>query len=96
MEGKGTKLICNHCGKEYELTEYGYLEATDGDGKFDHVPYWYRWGRECVRQEILDGTYHLEVPVDICMMVNMKSISFWSQRLWISSEEFVNVMISMF
>jgi len=74
MEGKGTKLICNHCGKEYELTEYGYLEATDGDGKFDHVPYWYRWERECVRQEILDGTYHLEVPVDICMMVNMKSI----------------------
>lgn len=74
MEGKGAQLICNHCGKVYELTEYGYLNALDGDTKFDHVPDWYQWERECVKKEILDATYGLEVPVDICMMVNMKSI----------------------
>ena len=38
------------------------------------MPDWYRWERECVKKEILEGTYRLEVPVDICMMVNMKSI----------------------
>lgn len=74
MEGKGRKLICNHCKKEYELTEYGFLKATDGEGKFDHVPDWYRWERACVRKEIEEGTYRLEVPVDICLMVNMKCI----------------------
>jgi hypothetical protein len=74
MEGKGTKLLCNHCKKQYELTEYGFLKAEDGDGKFDHIPDWYRWERECVRQEIENGSYGLQVPVDICMMVNMKSI----------------------
>ena len=74
MEGKGTKLICNHCKKQYELTEYGFLKAEDGEGKFDHVPDWYRWERECVREEIENGTYRLDVPVDICLLVNMKSI----------------------
>lgn len=74
MAGQGTTLTCEHCGKQYELTEYGYLQATDGDGKFEHIPDWYRWERECVRQEILDNTYELKVPVDICMMVDMKKI----------------------
>lgn len=74
MEGKGTILACRHCGKQYELTEYGYLKAKEGETKFDHVPDWYQWERECVRKEIVDGTYHLNIPVDICMMVDMKSI----------------------
>lgn len=74
MVGKGTTLTCEQCGKQYELTEYGYLQATDGDGKFEHVPDWYRWERECVRKEILDNTYESQVPVDICMMVDMKKI----------------------
>ena len=74
MVSKGTKLICQECGKEYELTENGYLRATKGDTEFDHIPDWYRWQRECVKEEIQKGTYLLDVPVDICMMVNMKAI----------------------
>ena len=74
MLGKGITLTCEQCGKQYELTEYGYLKATDGETKFDHVPDWYQWERECVRKEIVDGTYQLKVPVDICMLVDMKSI----------------------
>jgi hypothetical protein len=74
MVGKGTTLTCKQCGKQYELTEYGYLDAKDGDTKFDHVPDWYQWERECVRKEISDDTYQLEVPVDICMLVDMKHI----------------------
>ena len=33
-EGKGTTLTCHSCGKVYELTEYGYLKATDGEEAF--------------------------------------------------------------
>lgn len=74
MEGQGTVIRCGHCGVQYELTERGFLRAIDGEGRFQHIPDWYRWERDCVRRELEDHTYDMEVPVDICMMVNMKSI----------------------
>ena len=74
MQGKGTKLVCNHCGKQYELTEYGFMEAVSGDTEYSHIPDWYSWERACVKEEIQKGTYSLEVPVEICMLVNSKCI----------------------
>ena len=71
-EGKGTKLICHNCGAEYELTELGYLQADHAI--FTHVPDWYRWEREEVRKELEEGTYKLDVDVDIAMMVNYNAI----------------------
>lgn len=72
--GKGTRLVCKGCGAEYELTETGYLQALNRDAKFTHVPDWYAWERECVREELTNETYRLDVPVDICIMRNMDSI----------------------
>ncbi len=75
MLGQGTKILCKQCGKTYELTEYGYLSAAEKEcSDFTHIPDWYKWERACVRQELLDGTYHLEVPVAIYIMVNTDSI----------------------
>ncbi len=74
MRGKGTKLICEDCGKEYLLTETGFMEAADGETEFPHIPDWYRWERECVREELARGSYRLDIAVDICMMVNMNCI----------------------
>ena len=74
MLGEGTKLSCGECGKRYELTEYGYMEAVDGETEFRHIPDWYCWERESVRKELENGTYCLDVPVTICMMVNSKCI----------------------
>ena len=74
MEGKGTKLTCHECGKTWELTELGYLKALEGEDYFDHIPDWYRWERECVRKEILDGTYGFDVPCSIYMIVNTKDV----------------------
>lgn len=70
MEGKGTEITCKHCGKTYTLTPTGWLSANDGDTRFDHVPDWYVWERETVKQSILDGTYALDIDVDIAMLVN--------------------------
>lgn len=72
MQGAGTTLKCKHCGKEYELTEIGYLKALDGETKFNHVPDWYRWERECVKEEILSGTYKTDVKVDIAIVRDTK------------------------
>ena len=74
MTGKGTTLTCNSCGKTYLLTETGFLEAQEGETEFSHIPDCYRWERSCVRQELLDGSYRLDIPVRICMLVDSRSI----------------------
>jgi len=74
MKGSGARLVCRSCGKEYELTEYGYMKALDGETEFPHIPDWYRWQRECVRRELVENRYALHVPVDIYMMVNTKCV----------------------
>ena len=74
MEGKGTLLTCHACGKVYTLTEYGYLEAQDGESRFDHVPDWNRWQRQCVREELVQGTYRMDLDVDIYMLADTKCL----------------------
>ena len=74
MVGEKATLVCKECGKQYELTEYGYMKAVEGETEFDHIPDWYRWERDCVREEVENHTYLLDIPVDICLMVNMKAI----------------------
>lgn len=87
--GKGTELVCTNCSKKYTLTEYGELEAADGEAAFTHIPDWYNWERECVRKEIETGEYKLDVPVDIIMLVNSKAVyEVGSGRLTHSAEGF--------
>jgi 1-acyl-sn-glycerol-3-phosphate acyltransferase len=74
MVGKGTTLTCGHCGKVYELTPLGQLKAAEGDTRFPHIPDYYAWEREQVRQEIIDGTYRMEADVKIGMLVDFKAI----------------------
>lgn len=74
MQVNGTSVCCMNCGKEYELTEYGYMRAKSGETEFCHIPDWYSWERECVRNEIISGEYSLDVDVDIMMMVNTKCV----------------------
>lgn len=74
MEGKGTKLSCRNCGKIYVLTELGYLQALDGQTAFTHIPNWYEWERGQVRNELENGVYRLETPVDIGVLVDYKAL----------------------
>ena len=74
MEGKGVTLTCRHCGKVWTLTETGFLQAADGEDMFTHVPDWYAWERQCVREEIVRGDYRLDVPVLIRMLVDTKAV----------------------
>ena len=88
-EGKGIYLTCHACGKKYELDEYGFMKATEGETEFPHIPDWYQYERESVRRELLDGTYKLSVDVDIYMLVDTKAIyKVGEGRLEHSSEGF--------
>ena len=72
--GKGTGITCKCCGSHHELTPLSELKATAGDTKISHIPDYYKWEREQVRQEILDGTYLLDCDVDIAIQVDYKAI----------------------
>ena len=74
MEGKGTRIRCLNCGKSWELTETGALKAEDGEDIFDHIPDWYAWERACVREELENGSYRLDIPVLIRLLVDTRSI----------------------
>ena len=74
MQASGTNIKCTTCGKEYTLTEQGFMQALNGETEFPHVPDWYSWEREAVKNEIEQGNYRLEKEVDIYMLVNMKAI----------------------
>lgn len=74
MVGKGTTLTCGHCGKTYEMDIYGRLNAADGVTEFPHIPDWYNWQRECVRRELAENLYKLDLDVDIGIMVDYKAI----------------------
>lgn len=74
MEGRGTHITCGCCGKSWELTTLGELKATEGETEIAHIPDYYRWERQQVRQEILEGKYRLDTDVDIAMQVDYKAI----------------------
>jgi hypothetical protein len=75
MEGKGIHLTCHDCGKQWELTENGFMKATEGETEIDHIPDWYNWEREELRREITEGNYKgFDVPCDIMMIMDSKSV----------------------
>ncbi|MBO7583117.1 MAG: 1-acyl-sn-glycerol-3-phosphate acyltransferase [Treponema sp.] len=71
MLGKGIHLTCGACNTEWTLQEDGTLEPAK---PFSSVPAWFRWERDQVRSELEAGTYKLETPVEIYMLVNTKAI----------------------
>ena len=73
MTGRGITLTCSNCDTQWTLREDGQLEQNDTK-QLSSVPDWFRWEREQVRNELAAGTYHLDTPVEIYMMVNTKAI----------------------
>lgn len=74
MHAEGIHITCTVCGKYYTLREDGQMEACDGCTEFPHIPDWYAWERSCVRRELEEGTYCLDIPVEIRMQVDTRAI----------------------
>lgn len=70
MNSQDTKLWCEHCGKEWEMDYYGQLHCLNGEETFTHVPDWYRWERQNVKEEVRSGKYHFEDKVRIEELVS--------------------------
>ena len=73
-EGKGITLKCNECGATYELDTLGWLKGVNVEPKFTHIPDWFAWEREQIKEEIENKTYSLDVPCDIAILKDPKAL----------------------
>ena len=74
MQGENSQLVCEHCGKTYEMDEYGKLTAVEGETEFSHIPDWYDWERACVRKELENKTYAFDLDVDISILCDYNAL----------------------
>ena len=65
MDSKGSQIFCTACGKRWNWNEDGSLEALEGDTEFDHIPDWFNWERQQVRQQIEQGEYSFSDEVEV-------------------------------
>lgn len=65
MGTKDTEIFCKACGKRWHMQENGQLKAVEGETEFPHIPDWFQWEREQVRQEILRGEYRYEEELEV-------------------------------
>ncbi len=91
MHGKGTELTCSACKTRLTFGADGRLCSGNGvPPRFAHIPDWYAWERAEIRRSLEDGTYRLDTPVKIGMMVDYKAIYMVGEgRLVHTAEGFV-------
>ena len=65
MSSESHFLKCNHCGATYEYLENGQLKCLNKETIFDYPSKWYKWEKEQVKKEVLDGSYHFEDDVRV-------------------------------
>lgn len=65
MRSSGSEIYCEQCGKRWNLNEDGTLSALDGNTEFSHVPDWFEWEREQVRQQVRSGEYSFSDEVEV-------------------------------
>ncbi len=70
MSSSGAQLRCDACGKTWTLGIYGELSAGSGQTEFSHIPDWYEWERQQVRDEVLSGTYYFSGQVTVDSLPN--------------------------
>lgn len=65
MASEGAEIFCTECGKRWIWEETGELRALSGETEFDHIPDWFEWEREQVREQIEKGEYSFSDDVDV-------------------------------
>lgn len=72
MYSEGTRLWCAACGKAWQMSELGTLQAEEGETEYEFIPDWTKWERACVREEVRSGRYRFEEEVTVHTLPNAK------------------------
>ena len=62
---EGVRLWCESCGAEWHMDTLSRLKGVNTDKGFSHIPDWYNWEREQVRQEVVNGSYQMQGDVRV-------------------------------
>ena len=65
IHSKTDYFTCHHCQTHFGYLEDGTLTCTESFIPFKRPSEWYKWEKQCVKQEIIDGTYHFEDDVRV-------------------------------
>jgi hypothetical protein len=66
------RIWCEHCGKEWIMSDFGELKAVSGITEFTHIPDWYEFERKQVRKQIEEKTYKFSDDVLVDSLPNAK------------------------
>jgi len=80
MSSKGATLSCDSCGKIWEMSELGELNANKGETEFSHIPDWYEWERANVQKEVHERIYNSKIRVRIESLPNDKRFIVFKER----------------
>ena len=87
MLGEKHTLTCNACRKVYEMDELGQLHATSGETEFSHIPDWTKWEQDCVKKEVEEGNYRMELDVEIGIIADHKALYMVGDGKFIHDEK---------
>lgn len=65
MDSRGKRIWCINCGRQWEMNRYGRIKAKRGQSEFSHILDWIAWEKECISEEIREGTYYFEDTVRV-------------------------------
>ena len=69
MTSKGNKIICAQCHEEYTMNHLGELHHKE-KGLFTHIPDWFEWQRQVIKNQIINDEYEVSIDVVIEMLPN--------------------------
>ncbi len=76
MKSHGSHIWCNSCEKVWYMDTLGGLEAIKGEEEllteFPHIPNWYEFQRDQIREEVESGEYFNEMDVVIEALPNAR------------------------
>lgn len=72
MESNNNKLSCTSCKKEWLQNEFGVLKAVSGKTEFEHVPSWFEWQRQNIKDQMINNAYFFEDDVEIYSLKHPK------------------------
>lgn len=87
MKSSGSRLWCERCGAQWQLTEQGYLQGVEEEAtgqetlqprkvtkkcEIIHIPDWYEWQRKNVQREAGQGDFTLTFRVRVEALPNAK------------------------
>ncbi len=70
MKSDGNRIWCNNCGEIHEMDDLGRLHSLNSETKHSHIPDWFEWQRQKVKEELQSGKYHIEIEVEIDSLPN--------------------------